>query len=194
MARLIIGGTGGGGGGGGGGGFGAVATQNATDSEVSIRSESIWGGRLSNYKFYTEEGITYREMNARPFVGSFDGSLITELVNANDLSSSYQKQQYVGGNGSSFWATDDVTISGDGSGSLYQHNIGAENIGITLDGNQDVTISFTTPELNIIGLDVPAGTGTATFAATNAPANISPAKWLRIFIGGVPHWIPAFAE
>ncbi|GAB3763494.1 hypothetical protein GCM10028796_17080 [Ramlibacter monticola] len=37
------------------------------------------------------------------------------------------------------------------------------------------------------------GSGTATFTATNAPAAISPKKWIKVTIGGVVGYLPWFS-
>jgi hypothetical protein len=44
----------------------------------------------------------------------------------------------------------------------------------------------------ITGADT-TGSDTATFSATNAPAAISPQKWIRIAIDGVDGWVPWFS-
>lgn len=66
-------------------------------------------------------------------------------------------------------------------------------------GDVDVTIvatgkaKLTLPaDFEIVGIDQ-TGAAAATFSASNAPAAITPQKWLKVIIGGVDGWIPWFS-
>lgn len=190
----------------GGGGFPAEATQNAVDLPVSITSTSSNSGSGSEASYILFAGVDPID----------DLTQVAFNLDAIEDSTGNQIQAFIEGQADPTNALINYGVGAQNSGggvnfesgfsadvnnqqvSVYQNLqdnalSGTFQIGSHIDTGEIFTsFGFTNTKWVLEGVDE-TGADTATFTATNAPAAITPQKWLKIRIGGVDGWVPWFS-